>query len=118
MSFAPENFYHLASDLYNEARINSCEAKQRTVVSRSYYGAFLAARDASTVSAGSANVHQDVINYYFNVGGKAAVANWLKSLRRMRNDADYDLITPCTANNSGQSLKNSLSILKNLGVLP
>jgi uncharacterized protein (UPF0332 family) len=118
MSFAPKDFYLLASVLHQEANNDSLESKRRTVISRSYYSAFLGARDCSPVNTRSDRVHQDVIDYYFSKSNKLVVANWLKTLRTMRNKADYDLTTPCTAKASGKSLKNASFVLKNLGLIP
>lgn len=118
MPFAPEDFYQLASVLHKEANIDSLESKRRTVVSRSYYSAFLGARDLSKVNTKSKTVHQDVIDYYFGKKNHLVVANWLKTLRDMRNKADYELGIPCTAWTSGKSLKDASSVLKHLNIIP
>lgn len=87
-SFSPEDFYRLAGDLYNDLEVNDAEAIKRTIVGRSYYAAFLAARNASGILSTSKSVHNMVVDYWKR-HGKISVSNRLQELKAKREDADY-----------------------------
>jgi hypothetical protein len=78
------------------------------VVSRAYYGAFLMARDNAGIKKDASSVHQDTINHYETRSPK--IGNRLKSLRRQRNIADYELDARVGQRESGEALKLSKQI--------
>jgi uncharacterized protein (UPF0332 family) len=76
------------------------EATYRTVVSRTYYGAFHVARaflvELGFKPVGNANVHA-FVRHYLNAsghGGAIRAADQLRDLQSVRNRADYDLDDP------------------------
>lgn len=115
MAFEPVQFYELASALYHDQPDN--EAARRTVVSRAYYGAFLAARECSGVTTTTASVHEAVIRQ-FHERRQTKVANRLGELRKLRNEADYDLRTTVTSLQAGKALERALGLLEELKALP
>ena len=115
MAFQPVQFYELASTLYRDEPGN--EAALRTVVSRAYYGAFLAARESASIRTTSGRVHEAVIQH-FHTQGRMKVANRLGDLRTLRNEADYDLGVPVTSRQAGTALQRAQALLQDLQVLP
>lgn len=67
MAFKPVDYYHLAGWLYQQT-IPQSEALARAVISKSYYGAFLEARDKVGITDKSAGVHKKVHDHYFKSG--------------------------------------------------
>ncbi len=83
--FDPIEFLKLAEKLltYDEAKI-------RTAISRSYYASFLCVREVAGLGGlKMPRVHREVIRFLY--GRDTLAANTLHLLRRLRNDADYDL---------------------------
>ena len=115
MAFNPVEYYYLASWLFNQHGIND-EARTRAVISKSYYGAFLEARDKAGITDKSGDVHQKVYRHYSEIG-KIALANRLDTLRVKRNEADYNTILTKTSRDSGNALALSKKILGDLGVV-
>ncbi len=64
------------------------EMEYRNVINRAYYGAFLTARDAASVANKSGGVHQSVSKCYLK--DKSTVSNDLDSLKKLRQEADYE----------------------------
>nr|MDO8080132.1 HEPN domain-containing protein [Candidatus Freyarchaeota archaeon] len=83
--FDPIEFLKLAEELltYDEAKI-------RTAISRSYYASFLHVREVAGLGGlKMSRVHREVVRFLYRRNPFAA--NTLHLLRRLRNDADYDL---------------------------
>jgi len=114
MAFKPVDYYYLAGWLYKQQNPHS-EALARTVISKSYYGAFLEARDKAGITDKSPGVHKKVHEHYFNAG-QIALANRLDESRIKRNDADYDTMLTVTSMDSGKALARAGKILQELGV--
>ena len=114
MPFDPIDFYYLAGWLYLQSSPHD-EARARAIVSRAYYGAFLAARNRAGIGDKSSGVHKRVHQYYTNAG-RAALANRLDDSRIRRNDADYDTTLKITSLDSGNALKLAKRILAEVGV--
>jgi uncharacterized protein (UPF0332 family) len=115
MAFEPVDYYHLASWLYTQQNPHD-EARARTVVSKSYYGAFLEARNKAGITDKSSGVHRKVYDHY-STAGKLALANRLDESRVKRNDADYDTTLTVTSMDSGKALSRAKKILQELGVV-
>jgi uncharacterized protein (UPF0332 family) len=115
MPFEPVQFYQLASALYREKA--DSEAARRTVVSRAYYGVFLASREQAGITTKGKDVHGDVIRH-FQTLRRTGVANRLGELRILRNAADYELAAAMTSLQAGNALQKAESILQELKVLP
>jgi uncharacterized protein (UPF0332 family) len=115
MAIEPVRFYEFASTLYLEAKDD--EAAQRTVVSRAYYSAFLAARARAGITVKGGRVHEAVIEH-FHERKDYRLANGLGDLRRQRNQADYDLHLRVTSLQAGAALKQARALLERLQVLP
>jgi uncharacterized membrane protein len=65
-------------------------AKIRTAISRSYYASFLYVREVAGLGGlKRPGVHRKVVRFLY--GRNPLAANTLHLLRRLRNDADYDL---------------------------
>lgn len=114
MAFKPVDYYHLAGWLYTQT-IPQNEALTRAVISKSYYGAFLEARNKAGITDKTGTVHKKVHDYYFNIGSHS-LANQLDVSRIQRNDADYDTAVTITSMDSGKALKRAKKILQELGV--
>ncbi|MEM2101322.1 MAG: HEPN domain-containing protein [Candidatus Nitrosocaldus sp.] len=121
MVFIPIDFLDLAEYLYKfspSPNINR-EAMLRTVISRSYYSAFLYAREflkhhTSSNITYSTRDHSIIRELLVNIGLITA-ANILKYLRHMRNDADYNLntnITECDASDAIINAKQVVDIIR------
>ncbi|MCA8837541.1 MAG: hypothetical protein K8963_06795 [Proteobacteria bacterium] len=65
------------------------EVPFRTIINRSYYGAFLIARDFAGIK-GNHNVHTRVI-YYYESNKHSAISAQLRNLKLLRQTADYNL---------------------------
>jgi uncharacterized protein (UPF0332 family) len=114
MAFEPVDYYYLAGWLYKQ-QVQYDEARARAVVSKSYYGAFLAARNKAGITDKSPSVHSKVHDYYAKAG-KLALAKRLDESRVKRNDADYDITKSMTSMDSGKALARAKKILEELGV--
>lgn len=116
MNFDPVSFYLLAGALHCSKELDSTldEAKYRTSISKSYYAAFLKAREGSSVTTRSESVHKQVIDFYKGKR-KESLSNRLDSLRIMRGNADYDMDCKITGRESGNALSLSRKILEELG---
>lgn len=92
MSFDWRDYVELAEDLLNETE----ESCYRTSVSRAYYGVFCTARNKKGYQNYQAkwgeNIHRIVIDVYKNSPDRSEknIGRILDSLRRSRNDADYN----------------------------
>ncbi len=100
-SFDPREFYDLVKDSLDcvldrnneECSVKNTQAFHRTLISRTYYSVFLRLRDIYfPYTSGSLreNIHSKLINYLRNNGYKD-IADKLQILRKIRNQADYDL---------------------------
>lgn len=110
MAFAPVDYLALAAALHYEAKKDGAESKRRTAVSRAYYGAFLQARENAGISSKGRDGHERVIQHYHD----AALANWLRDLKQLRVDADYDLAVTLTIQQSGAALKQATKVFTSL----
>lgn len=100
------------------------EARLRSAVSRSYYAAFIQARNhlrdkEGLVTPASANPHQYVINQFLNSRSTARhKIGWdLVYLRRERNKADYEDSYADLASNMSDVLQRSGRVISRLGKL-
>ncbi len=89
--FNPLFFLEVARELANIER----EALARTSISRSYYAAFLLSREILSsygrqVKTGKPKDHELVITEFRKLG-RRDIGDKLDSLRKMRNEADYEL---------------------------
>lgn len=114
MAFKPVDYYYLAGWLYKQQNQYD-EARARAVISKSYYGAFLEARNKAGITDKSPGVHSKVHDHYVKAG-KLALANRLDESRVRRNDADYDVAKSITSMDSGKALARAKKILEELGV--
>ncbi len=64
------------------------EARRRTAIGRAYYASFLLARDMLHLTLGTPQVHQKVVEALHQTSH--ATANKMHTLRRMRNQSDYN----------------------------
>ena len=112
-NFNPVEFYQFASELFNQ---HSSEAAYRTIIGRSYYAAYLCAKDYSKVSNASGSVHREVIKY-FQVRNKQ-VYNQMNDLKDLRSKADYKLTETIQKREASESLRLAKKILSTLNYLP
>lgn len=112
MSFKGIGFYEFASDLFSSSKEEE-EAKLRTVISRAYYGAFLACRDKAGITTTGPNVHQLTAEHY-SVKVSSAMGNRLDDLRSRRNDADYDTKSAYGRKKAGEALVYAKKLLDDL----
>ncbi len=91
-----KEFLELAKKLQN----SEVEAERRTSVSRAYYAIFNHIKsflNSNNIKlTGAAQAHERAHQYLFNSGIEEAedLADTLNNLRKRRNDADYELISP------------------------
>ncbi len=97
MSFNWSEYLGLAQQLAGKAKISATqESRLRSAISRSYYAAFIQARnylrDEEGIVIPNKNTHQYVINQFNNSSelNRKKIAQQLKRLRDYRNQADYD----------------------------
>ena len=109
----PVDFYHIAAEIYQSPSQQFADAGYRTIVSRAYYAAMLAARDAGTLTHTGADVHQRVIEYWKN--RKPALSNRLKDLKDRRTAADYAMQHNIGRREAGEALKRAREVLSDLG---
>jgi uncharacterized protein (UPF0332 family) len=113
MAFDPVEFFQLAEEIYAN---NTSQAAKRAVIGRSYYAAFLTARNKAGIPSKTQDGHLRVIQYYQSKdAASAVVGNQLNDLRKMRTDADYDCEMEILSRHAGSCLSQSRSILKALG---
>ena len=114
--FEPVDYFKLAVEI-NQSHKH--QAGYRCVVSRAYYSAFLAARNASGVSSKEQDGHQRVAQYFHNKGDSKSgtLANRLDAMRTERKDADYDCVKEVNHLNSGRTLASAQKVLESLGVI-
>lgn len=116
MPFDPTEFYDQAGRWFAAAKD---EATLRSVVSRAYYAALLAARSKAGIADTSAKTHEITVNFY-RTGGSAIhtrIAARLDNMRIARNHADYELSRICVAREAGESLKYSQKVLVDVASL-
>ena len=102
----PLDFYNFALEL---SAVADTETRQRSVISRLYYGLHheaccrLFREHRWTQPLSSRGRHTELVNRFRRLSGTSAsgVARLLRSLSRMRNEADYQLRMPLR--HSGQS---------------
>ncbi|MDG7001484.1 MAG: hypothetical protein JRN15_20500 [Nitrososphaerota archaeon] len=90
--FDPNDFYLLACSLSNSGIYD--EAKGRTSVGRAYYACFLAAREQLKSKGFNFNGDEkdhSLIKTYLGQMQRSNLSHKISSLRRLRNDADYEL---------------------------
>ena len=108
-------FYHQASAWYADGQ-DQRSVTARSVVSRSYYAAFLVARDHAGITSHS-DVHKQTIEWYRNRSAKDVIfGNKLDGLRILRVRADYDMNLSCLRREAGDALKRSKALLVERGV--
>jgi hypothetical protein len=112
MSFDWQLFLKVAEELRGQSADSLTEARQRTGISRAYYGVFC----ASCVHAegkgawrreGSGLDHQRIQKYMASSGTASGwkVGNFLGKLREARRKADYEDVVA----NSAKTLENALA---------
>jgi uncharacterized protein (UPF0332 family) len=110
--FSPVDFYHLASQLYKE---NQSEAIYRTIVNRSYYAAFLSAKEYAKITSSSGSIHRITLEYFAK--RNRTVFKNLSDLKDLRNKADYQPHNKLQKHEAAQSLRLAKKILIHLNDL-
>ncbi len=111
----PADFYHFAVDVFGNSNSQFADASYRTIVSRVYYAAMLAARDHGKLPNTGADVHKQVIEYWRK--RKPALSNRLSDLKDFRNDADYSMDKNIGRREAGEAMKRAKQVLTDLGVI-
>ncbi|WP_017662604.1 HEPN domain-containing protein [Baaleninema simplex] len=126
-NFDGKNFLVLAEKILKNSQFPS-EASYRTSISRAYYAVFLTAREYIKVKnptnwqniiTRGGNVHKKVKNYYasrFGNNGKR-ITNKLNSLRKKRNNADYEISTVITKSQAEQACLDAKTAINLIGQL-
>lgn len=115
--FNPADWYSLASWLFDTAPASSSECLRRTIIGRAYYAALICARDATGSSTSGADGHKNVVNALWKCHNNIA-AEKLDSLRLKRHKADYSLDINISPREVEIFLKDSRTVLRELGILP
>lgn len=116
MAIKGRDFYDFAGALYAQAKEGD-EALLRSVVSRSYYGAFLEARTKAGLNVQTKEAHEKTATHFLNKG-MTAVGNRLNDLRLKRNAADYDIGASCEKRDAGKALAYARNIIDELNGKP
>lgn len=114
--FDPATFYSLATALQPRAKPN--DATLRSVISRAYYGALITARDVAGLNPRGIDTHDQVITHYGRNATESMIATNLRSLRQLRNKADYSSSSACTIDEGLQAISQSKKVLQVLKRLP
>ncbi|MEG3975807.1 HEPN domain-containing protein [Microcoleus sp. herbarium8] len=125
MSFDWSQYLNLAKELAGRSTIPAeQEARLRDAISRSYYAAFILARNYLRDEQGhslpkTSDVHQYVWQQFdINPDSRyQLVANNLKVLRRYRNQADYDDNFPLLSASASIAIKRCQEIISTLSSL-
>lgn len=116
MAFSPASFYTLADELRLKATADGPHL--RTLISRAYYGALIEARDAKRVNTTGGGGHQKVIDSYKGPQGNQLVADSLRTLRSLREKADYEPATALKSADGQIALSSCRRVLQALNKLP
>ncbi len=111
----PVEFYQFAGQLYANNKEHP-ELENRIIIGRAYYAAFLCARAYSQINSSNANVHGQVISYFEK--RNEFVGNLLKTLKNLRQKADYRPELTLTRREAAKALKLAKNILEELNFLP
>jgi uncharacterized protein (UPF0332 family) len=115
MAFDWGLYLNLAEEL---KEFRNDQAKLRTAISRAYYSAFIKARNQSTFSTlKGPETHKKVMDFYKENQDPSAytIGNNLDSLRKIRNNADYDSHFETSWQEVEQKIKLAKNILEKLG---
>lgn len=116
MAFDPATFYTVAHWLSRSA---ASEAHLRSCISRAYYGAFVVARDSAHISTLGPDGHKRVIKHYAEGDSiDQLIADSLKSLKVMRERADYESGVTCPSSEGTKAMTLSAKVLKIFDKLP
>jgi|GEM_PF-3422363 len=115
-SFNPAEWYSLALWLFDTKPGLSSECLRRTIIGRAYYAALICARDATGSSTTGPEGHRNVVNALRKRNDTAA--DKLDSLRLTRQKADYSPDTDISPRVVEICLKDSRTVLSELGMLP
>jgi uncharacterized protein (UPF0332 family) len=91
----------------------SDEVVFRSVINRSYYGAFIKARNLAGIKNQSGSVHRDVISHYENKK-LTNISNSLLKLLRNREKADYRINEKVSIQEARSSLTMANKIIEAL----
>lgn len=83
--FPSEEFLSLGDELSQR----DDQASVRTAISRAYYGVFLLARSVASIQSKHSDVHRSTQAYFYG-NGAYPIADVLKAMRKLRNEADYN----------------------------
>jgi len=117
--FDPEDSLNLARALLNEDNIDFENAKYRSSISRAYYAAFLKARE-KCIERGcsydrSSNVHKEVIRDVKSILCDRSSGDFLRSLKGLRTNADYDLSPSPNKTKVEEAIDLSDMVIGNVG---
>lgn len=117
MAFSAPDFYTVACELVAKATKDG--PYLRTLISRAYYGALIAARDARHIRTdGLPSSHDFVINSYKGNFADKVISDHLIILRKLRKKADYEPKTDLTYGDALTAVSSSKKVLVALKVLP
>ena len=116
MSFDWKDYVYLAEDLLNQTE----ESYLRSSISRAYYGVFCMARNKKDYKnyTGSDNIHWKVINEYKSSSSRNEqnIGRILDSLRKSRNDADYNEDRPINKALAERVVLSAKNIFKSMRI--
>jgi len=114
--FNPAEWYSIALWLFDTKPALSSECLRRTIIGRAYYAALICARDATGSSTFGPEGHKNVVNALRK--SNITAAGKLDSLRLKRHKADYSTDEGISSKEVEICLKDSCTVLRELGVLP
>lgn len=90
----------------------SNEAIYRSIINRSYYGAFLKARNKANIKNSGGSVHSEVISFYAK--HKVTISNKLLNLKKSREKADYHTSSQISIQETKTALKSAKKVISEL----
>jgi len=112
----PNDFLDFAEGLYSNLSQEDDCIEVRNSISRAYYYVyhygmkrFVEDKRGKRLKTKSANSHEMLHNFFFEINSEN-IAHKLLSLRRKRNDADYDLDLNLTKKEAGIILRDAKNL--------
>jgi hypothetical protein len=118
MAFGWNDFLDLARFLQDGSTTYTPDAALRSATSRAYYAAFCHARNYAQRKLGYARMHNmqdhDGVRDHLRRKGRGAEADSLETLRRLRNQCDYDDVVSNLAFIARTAISSAEEVLHNL----
>lgn len=102
----PDRLLDIAKELFDASSLD--QPRLRSVINRSYYAAFLKARDycaRNELATGTGASHEKVINALLDQPRLRTCGNQLNDMKRLRHQADYNWDRDTSRRDAEKSLR-------------